>query len=103
MIFLGLKGFRVIAHDRRGHGRSFQPWERHTMDQYADDLVEFIDHLGLKKGNSRWSYWRWRGRYIGRHGGKVIKCAFNGVIPPLMMKSEENLVGTPIEVIDDII
>lgn len=105
MIFLALKGFRVIAHDRRGHGRSSQPWEGHTMDQYADDLAELVDHLGLKNaihvGHSTGG--GEVARYIGRHGiGKVLKCVLISAVPPLMVKSEENLVGTPIEVFHDI-
>ena len=105
MIFLAMKGYRVIAHDRRGHGRSSQPWEGHTMDQYADDLAELVDHLELKKvihiGHSTGG--GEVARYIGRHGTlKVLKAILIGAVPPLMVKTEDNPVGTPIEVFDDI-
>lgn len=105
MFFLAMKGFRVIAHDRRGHGRSSQPWEGHTMDQYADDLAELVDHLKLQKvihiGHSTGG--GEVARYIGRHGTlKVLKAILIGAVPPLMVKSEDNPEGTPIEVFDDI-
>lgn len=105
MIFFALKGYRVIAHDRRGHGRSSQPWQGHTMDQYADDLSELVDHLGLKNvihvGHSTGG--GEVARYIGRHGSEnVLKAVLIGAVPPLMVKSEENVNGSPIEVFDEI-
>jgi len=105
MFFLALKGYRVIAHDRRGHGRSSQPWDGHNMDQYADDLSELVNHLGLEKaihiGHSTGG--GEVARYIGRHGtGKVLKAILIGAVPPIMVKSETNAQGTPIEVFDDI-
>lgn len=105
MIFFALKGYRVIAHDRRGHGRSSQPWDGHTMDQYADDLAELVNHLGLKKvihiGHSTGG--GEVARYIGRHGTeKVLKAVLIGAVPPIMVKSKLNSNGTPIDVFDDI-
>ncbi|CUM65025.1 uncharacterized protein PRCAT00002644001 [Priceomyces carsonii] len=105
MMSLALKGFRVIAHDRRGHGRSSQSWEDHTMDQYADDLAELVEHLKLKKavhiGHSTGG--GEVARYIGRHGTlRVLKAILIGAIPPLMIKTKENPLGTPVEVFDDI-
>lgn len=105
MIFLALKGYRVIAHDRRGHGRSSQPWEGNNMDQYADDLAELVAHLGLKNavhvGHSTGG--GEVARYIGRHGtSNVLKAVLIGAVPPLMLKTESNPNGTPIEVFDGI-
>ena len=105
MIFLALKGYRVIAHDRRGHGRSSQPWEGNNMDQYADDLAELVKHLGLKNaihvGHSTGG--GEVARYIARHGtANVQKAALIGAVPPLMLKTETNTNGTPKEAFDDI-
>lgn len=105
MTFLLEKGYRVIAHDRRGHGRSTQTWENNTMDQFADDLSELIEHLDLKDmilvghstGGGEVT------RYIGRHGTKrVAKVVLVGAVPPLMLKTEKNPGGLPIEVFNDI-
>lgn len=105
MIFLALKGYRVIAHDRRGHGRSSQPWDGNNMDQYADDLAELIEHLGLEKaihiGHS--TDGGEVARYIGRHGtAKVLKAILIGAVPPIMVKSEFSPFGAPIEFFDGI-
>lgn len=105
MLFLALKGYRVIAHDRRGHGRSSQPWQGNNMDQYADDLAELVKHLQLKNvvhvGHSTGG--GEVARYLGRHGTKLaLKAVLIGAVPPLMLKTEKNPVGTPKEVFDDI-
>jgi non-heme chloroperoxidase len=103
MIFLASQGFRVVAHDRRGHGRSSQPWEGNDMDHYADDLAAVIDTLDLKDvtlvgfstGGGEVA------RYIGRHGtGRVKKAVLVSAVPPLMLKTESNPGGLPIEVFD---
>jgi non-heme chloroperoxidase len=105
MLFLGERGYRVIAHDRRGHGRSSQPWNGNDMDTYADDLaalVEALDlrdaiHVGHSTGGGEVA------RYIGRHGTKrVAKAVLIGAIPPLMLKTAANPGGLPIEVFDGI-
>lgn len=105
MLFFGQQGFRVIAHDRRGHGRSDQPWTGNNMDQYADDLAELMDKLDLKDavmighstGGGEVAH------YIGRHGTKrVAKVVLVGAVPPLMLKTASNPEGTPIEVFDSI-
>lgn len=105
MVFFAGKGFRTIAHDRRSHGRSDQVWENNSMDQYADDLAELIEQLDLKDailvghstGGGEVT------RYIGRHGtSRVAKAALIGAVPPLMLKTEANPGGLPIEVFDDI-
>jgi non-heme chloroperoxidase len=105
MLFFGQNGFRVIAHDRRGHGRSDQPWDGNTMDQYADDLAELIEKLDLKDlvmighstGGGEVAH------YIGRHGtARVAKVVLVGAVPPLMLKTESNPEGTPLEVFDGI-
>jgi len=103
MFFLASKGYRCIAHDRRGHGRSSQPWEGNTMDQYADDLAELFEFLDLKNvmmvGHSTGG-----GeviRYLARHGSsRVSKAVLISAVPPVMVKSESNPNGTPIEVFD---
>lgn len=105
MIFLALQGYRVIAHDRSGHGRSSQPWDGHYTDQYAYDLAELVKHLGLKKaihiGHSTGG--GEVARYIGRYGTeKVLKAILIGAVPPLMVKTEDNPNGTPKEVFDSI-
>ena len=103
MFFLGSRGYRCIAHDRRGHGRSSQPWNGNDMDTYADDLAAVIDALDLKKaflvGHSTGG-----GevvRYIGRHGTKrVAKAVLIGAVPPIMVKTLANPGGLPIEAFD---
>ena len=105
MLFLGERGYRVIAHDRRGHGRSGQPWNGNDMDTYADDLaalVEALDlkhavHVGHSTGGGEVA------RYIGRHGTKrVAKAVLIGAIPPLMLRTAANPGGLPIDVFDGI-
>ncbi|MGL5700120.1 MAG: alpha/beta fold hydrolase [Kluyvera sp.] len=105
MLYLGSKGYRVIAHDRRGHGRSAQPWEGHTMDQYADDLAELTAHLNLKEavhvGHSTGG--GEVARYIGRHGtSRVAKTVLIGAVTPIMLKTDFNPNGVPMSVFDDI-
>jgi non-heme chloroperoxidase len=105
MFFLASNGYRCIAHDRRGHGRSSQPWNGNDMDTYADDLailVEKLDlrdaiHVGHSTGGGEVV------RYIGRHGSKrVAKAVLIGAVPPLMLKTDANPGGLPIEVFDQI-
>jgi non-heme chloroperoxidase len=105
MVFLGQHGFRVIAHDRRSHGRSSQTWHGNNMDQYADDLAELFERLDLKDavlvghstGGGEVAH------YLGRHGtGRVAKAVLVGAVPPLMLKTESNPGGLPIEVFDGI-
>jgi non-heme chloroperoxidase len=105
MFFLASRGYRCIAHDRRGHGRSSQPSEGNHMDTYADDLaalVEALDlkdaiHVGHSTGGGEVT------RYIGRHGTKrVAKAVLISAIPPLMLKTESNPGGLPIEVFDQL-
>jgi non-heme chloroperoxidase len=105
MVFLGARGFRCIAHDRRGHGRSSQPWNGNDMDTYADDLATLVEALDLKRaihvGHSTGG--GEVARYIGRHGTKhVAKAVLVGAIPPLMLKTAANPGGLPIEVFDDL-
>jgi len=105
MMFLGDRGFRCIAHDRRGHGRSSQPWEGNDMNTYADDLATLIEKLGLKNaihvGHSTGG--GEVARYIGRHGTKRVAMAvLISAVPPLMLKTASNPGGTPIEVFDQI-
>ncbi len=105
MLFLAQQGYRVIAHDRRGHGRSSQPWEGHNLDQYADDLVELMAHLDIKNaihvGHSTGG--GEVARYIGRHGtARVAKAVLIGAITPIMLKTEFNPNGVPLEVFDGI-
>ena len=105
MQFLGENGFRVIAHDRRSHGRSAQTWDGNHMDRYADDLAELIDHLDLRDlilvGHSTGG--GEVARYIGRHGtGRVAKVVLVGAVPPLMLQTEANPGGLPIAVFDGI-
>src|SRR5690606_13718864 len=105
MFFLASRGYRCIAHDRRGHGRSSQPWHGNDLDTYADDLAELVAHLGLKKaihvGHSMGG-----GevvRCIGRHGtSRVLGVVLIGAIPPLMLQTLSNPEGTPIDVFDQI-
>lgn len=103
MQFLADKGYRVVAHDRRGHGRSSQPWEGNDMDHYADDLAEVIKALKLKDvtlvgfstGGGEVA------RYIGRHGTKLVKkAALVSAVPPLMLKTDSNPNGLPLSVFD---
>lgn len=103
MQFLANKGYRVIAHDRRGHGRSSQPWEGNDMDHYADDLADVISALkvdditlvGFSTGGGEVA------RYIGRHGTKQIKKAvLVSAVPPIMLKTANNPIGLPLSVFD---
>ena len=105
MLFLASKGYRCIAHDRRGHGRSSQPWNGNEMDTYADDLSELIEKLDLKDavligfsaGGGEVA------RYIGRHSTqRVAKVALISAVPPLMLKTAANPAGLPIEKFDGI-
>ena len=105
MLFLASKGYRCIAHDRRGHGRSSQPWSGNDMDTYADDLATLIKaldlkdviHIGHSVGGGEVA------RYIGRHGTKnVNKAILISAITPLMLKTAANPKGLPIEVFDDL-
>src|SRR5580704_7326794 len=105
MLFLGDRGFRCIAHDRRGHGRSSQPWDGNEMDTYADDLAELVEsldlrnaiHVGHSTGGGEVA------RYIGRHGTKrVSKAVLIGAVPPLMLKTDKNPAGLPIEAFDEL-
>jgi non-heme chloroperoxidase len=100
MFFLASHGYRCIAHDRRGHGRSSQPWNGNDLDTYADDLAALVTaldlrqaiHVGHSTGGGEVA------RYIGRHGtGRVAKAVLIGAIPPLMLKTAANPTGTPIE------
>ena len=105
MFFLASHGYRVIAHDRRGHGRSSQPWHGNDMDTYADDLAELVQKLDLKEaihvGHSTGG--GEVARYIGRHGTKrVAKVVLIGAVPPLMLKTAANPGGLPIDVFDSI-
>ncbi|MDZ4772515.1 MAG: alpha/beta hydrolase [Planctomycetota bacterium] len=105
MVFLGQNGFRVIAHDRRGHGRSGQPWNGNDMDTYADDLGQLIETLDLK-GVTLVGHSTGGGeaaRYIGRHGtSRVAKVVLIGAVTPIMIKSANNQDGVPLEVFDGI-
>jgi non-heme chloroperoxidase len=105
MIFLAEKGFRCIAHDRRGHGRSSQPWNGNDMDTYADDLAELCHHLDLK-GAVHVGHSTGGGevaRYIGRHGTKrVAKAVLIGAVPPQMVDSPKYPGGLPMSVFDGI-
>jgi non-heme chloroperoxidase len=105
MFFLASRGYRCIAHDRRGHGRSGQPWNGNDMDSYADDLAELVKKLDLKDaihvGHSTGG--GEVARYIGRHGTKrVAKAVLIASVPPLMLKTPANPEGTPIEVFDQL-
>jgi len=105
MLFLASKGFRAIAHDRRGHGRSSQPWNGNDMDTYADDLAKLVEaldlknavHIGHSTGGGEVA------RYIARHGTKrVAKAVLISAVPPLMLKTVNNPKGLPIEVFNEI-
>ena len=105
MMFLASEGYRCIAHDRRGHGRSSQPWNGNDMDTYADDLSQLIEALDLK-GAILIGFSAGGGevtRYIGRHGTKrLAKVALISAVPPLMLKTAGNPDGLPIAVFDKI-
>ena len=105
LVFLASNGFRAIAHDRRGHGRSSQPWDGNDMDTYADDLAALIESLDLadavvvghSTGGGEVT------RYIGRHGtARVAKAVLVDAVPPLMLKTDANPGGLPIEAFDQI-
>jgi non-heme chloroperoxidase len=105
LFFMASNGFRAVAHDRRGHGRSGQPWDGNDMDHYADDLADLIESLDLhdvvlvghSTGGGEVT------RYIGRHGtSRVSKAVLVGAIPPLMLKTSANPGGTPIDAFDAI-
>ena len=105
MFYLASRGYRCIAHDRRGHGRSSQPWNGNDLDTYADDLAELMGKLDIKEaihvGHSTGG--GEVARYIGRHGTKrVAKAVLIGAIPPLMLKTASNPAGTPKEVFDQL-
>jgi non-heme chloroperoxidase len=105
MFFLASKGYRCIAHDRRGHGRSSQPWQGNDMDTYADDVAELVKALDLKNavhvGHSTGG--GEVARYIGRHGTKrVAKAVLIGAVPPIMVKTAANPGGLPLDVFDGI-
>ena len=101
MLFLASRGYRCVAHDRRGHGRSSQPWTGNDLDTYADDLAELVGkldlrdaiHVGHSTGGGEVA------RYIGRHGtGRAAKAVLIGAIPPLMLKTPANPGGLPVDV-----
>jgi len=105
MFFLAERGYRCIAHDRRGHGRSSQPWSGNDMDTYADDLATLVEalklkdavHVGHSTGGGEVA------RYIARHGSKrVAKAVLIGAVPPLMLKTDKNPGGLPKKVFNDI-
>jgi non-heme chloroperoxidase len=103
MLFFGQHGYRVIAHDRRGHGHSTQTWDGNDMDTYADDLAQLFETLDLRNaimvGHSTGG--GEVARYLGRHGSKrVAKAALIGAVPPLMLKTDKNPGGLPISVFD---
>lgn len=105
MLFLASNGYRCIAHDRRGHGRSSQPWSGNDMDTFADDLSELIETLdltgitlvGFSMGGGEVA------RYVGRHGtGRLARIALIAAVPPLMLKTAANIGGLPIDAFDGI-
>lgn len=105
LLFFLKEGFRVVAHDRRGHGRSSQVWDGHDMDHYADDVAEVVKHLNIKNaihighstGGGEVAH------YIARHGQESVKKAvLVSAVPPLMVKTENNPEGLPKEVFDDL-
>lgn len=105
MLFLASRGYRCIAHDRRGHGRSSQPWNGNEMDTYADDLAALMDALDLR-GATLVGHSTGGGevaRYIGRHGtSRVAKAVLISAVPPLMVQTPDNPGGLPISVFDDL-
>ena len=105
MFFLASRGYRCIAHDRRGHGRSSQPWHGNDLDTYADDLAALVESLDLR-GAVHVGYSTGGGevvRYVSRHGTKrVAKAVLIGAIPPLMLKTATNSGGLPLEVFDQL-
>jgi non-heme chloroperoxidase len=105
MVFLASRGYRCIAHDRRGHGRSSQPWNGNDMDTYADDLAELVKSLNLKDaihvGHSTGG--GEVARYIGRHGTERVSAAvLISAVPPLMLKTAANPAGLPMSAFDEI-
>jgi non-heme chloroperoxidase len=105
MLFLGQQGYRVIAHDRRSHGRSDQTWDGNEMDTYADDLAALLESLDLNDavlvGHSTGG--GEVARYLGRHGSRrVSKAVLIGAVPPIMVKTQKNPGGLPIDVFDDL-
>ena len=105
MLFFGRNGYRVVAHDRRGHGRSSQPWNGYNNDSFADDLSELIEKLNLSNivlaahsmGGGEIA------RYVGRHGTKrLAKMIFIGAVPPTMLKTDKNPSGLPLSVFDEL-
>jgi non-heme chloroperoxidase len=105
MLFLAARGYRCVAHDRRGHGRSSQPWSGNDMDTYADDLAQIVETLDLKNaihvGHSTGG--GEVARYIGRHGtSRVAAAVLVSAVPPLMLKTPANPAGLPIEAFDQI-
>lgn len=104
MLFFLAHGYRVVAHDRRGHGRSSQVWDGHDMDHYADDVAAVVSHLGIQKavhighstGGGEVAH------YIARHGdSRVAKAVLISAVPPLMVKTDANPGGLPKSVFDD--
>jgi len=105
LLFIASQGYRVIAHDRRGHGRSGQSWGGHDMDTYADDLSELVEALNLN--NATFVGHSTGGgevtRYLGRHGtSRAAQAVLLSAVPPLMLKTDSNPEGTPMEVFDEI-
>jgi len=105
MLYFGERGYRVIAHDRRGHGRSTQTWDGNEMNTYADDLAALTEKLDLKNaihvGHSTGG--GEVARYIGRHGTKRVAVAvLISAVPPLMVKTDKNPTGTPVAVFDEL-
>jgi non-heme chloroperoxidase len=105
MLFLAARGYRCIAHDRRGHGRSSQPWNGNDMDTFADDLSTLVESLdlhsviliGFSMGGGEVA------RYVGRHGtARVAKIALISAVPPLMLKTPANPGGLPVKVFDEL-
>ncbi|QPP07254.1 alpha/beta hydrolase [Streptomyces bathyalis] len=105
LFFIASQGYRVIAHDRRGHGRSGEPWAGHDMDTYADDLSQLMDSLNLSNatlvGHSTGG--GEVARYLGKHGtSRVAQAVLLSAVPPLMLKTDANPEGLPMEVFDEL-